>query len=119
VTSQPLSSRSALAESFFWRSTVLGAAGLGFLATFMLLGQKVATQTGVLLPLIMFLSIYLVLVSLNTLWVARTMAKMGSAARPNMAADAASTRSRRIAATLLSLGFGIVAAVWCVHNVAK
>lgn len=116
VPSRPVSTRDILGGWFAGRLAIVGTAALGFIVTFMLLGREIGSLKNVIIPLLVFLPAYLVLVSLNMVWVARSVARAGvsswqhaSALRP--------TRFPLI--SLAGLAFGVLAAIWYVHAVAK
>lgn len=113
------SQRQNLADLFITRLTVLGAAALGFLVTFLLLDHEIHGLKNVMLPLLGIVPAYLFLVSLNTWWAARAAAKSGLLAWP---ADPKVDRTGavgRVYTTGLGLAFGIIAALWYVHSVTR
>jgi hypothetical protein len=116
----PLSSRrEKLADLFITRLTVLGAAALGFLVTFLLLDHEIHGLKNVMLPLLGILPAYLLLATLNTWWAARTAADIGLPAWP---ADPKADRNNnvsRIYTTGFGLAFGVIAALWYVHSVTR
>ncbi len=119
MTSSPLSSREIFTEWFAGRLLILGAAALGFIATFMVLGHQIASLKSVLLPLVIFLPVYLVLISLNMVWVVKTVARFGTPAWAQRRGFDRRGRMLRILATLFGLAFGVIAALVYVHAVSK
>ena len=116
VPSRPVSTRDLLSGWFAGRLAIVGTAALGFIATFLLLGREIGSLKNVILPLLVFLPVYLVLVSLNLVWVARSAARAGATTWQR----AAALRPFRFPLiTLGGLAFGILAAFWYVHAVAK
>ena len=97
---------------------ILGASALGFIVTFLILGSKIMSLTNAMLPLLAFVIIYLLLISLNMLWVARTVSRLG---QPAKAIERGTTarRVRRLLLTVGGLAFGVLAAIWYVHSVSK
>ena len=107
----PASRRENLADLFITRLTVLGAAALGFLVTFLLLDHEIHGLKNVMLPLLSIVPAYLFLASLNTWWAARAAAKSGLPAWP---ADPKADRTSgvgRFYTTGLGLAFGVIAAL--------
>jgi hypothetical protein len=116
VSPRPASARGLFAGWFAGRLAMVASAGLGFIATFLFLGHEIASLKNELLPLIVFLPAYLILVSLNMVWVAKSVSSVDRPAWPR--ADAL-RRLRFPALALGGLGFGILAAILYVHGVAK
>lgn len=97
---------------------IVGVSALGFIVTFLILGSKIVSLTNAMLPLLAFVIIYLLLISFNMLWVARTVSRLGQPAK----AIERGTAARRIRRLLMAVGglvFGVLAAVWYVHSVSK
>ncbi len=118
VTSQLVSTRDVLASWFAGRLMILGSAGLGFIVTFLLLVHEIASVKNALLPLLVFLPVYLLLLSLTMVWTARSVWRIGQP--PKVSVHEVSTqRVQRIVMVLCSLAFGVVAALAYIHTVAK
>ncbi len=118
VTSQPVSTRDVLASWFAGPLMILGTAGLGFIATFLLLVHEIASPKNVLLPLLVFLPVYLLLLSLTMVWMARTVWRIGQPPKVSIH-DVSAQRARRVVMALSSLAFGAIAALAYIHTVAK
>src|SRR5689334_1848763 len=88
AASGPPAYRDLFAENFAWRLTMLGAAALGFLVTFLLLDHEIHLLENVMLPLLAILTAYLFLSSLNTWYAAKTTVKLGDRV-PHVSAGAA------------------------------
>lgn len=116
VSPRPISTHDLFSAWLEGRLAIVGTAALGFIATFVLLGREIGSLKNVLLPLLVFLPVYLVLVSLNTVWAARSVARVGV---PSWIRTRASQRTRFALLALASFGFGILAAIFYVHAVAK
>jgi hypothetical protein len=118
VTSQPAVRQDFLASWFGGRLVVLGTASLGFIATFSVIRNEIASLKDALLALLVFVPAYLFLISLNMVWVARSISRLGLPTwrRPS---NANARRVRMLVMAVIGLAFGIVAALWYVHTVAK
>jgi hypothetical protein len=116
VPARPVSTRDVLSGWLAGRLAIVGTAALGFIVTFLLLGREIGSLKNVILPLLVFLPAYLVLVSLNMVWVARSAARAGTS---SWTSTGALRGVRFPVLALAGLGFGILAAIWYVHGVAK
>jgi hypothetical protein len=119
LTSGRSAYRDVLADRLLWRLTVVGAAALGFLATFLLLDHEIRLLKNVILPLLALLPVYLILMSVNTWWAAKVMAKQGLTPRPRAPRGSYRFRVERLLTAGCGLAFGVLAALWYVHSVSK
>jgi ABC-type branched-subunit amino acid transport system permease subunit len=106
-------------ERLAWRFSVLGAAALGFLITFTTLDHEIRSLKDVYLPLLALLPAYLVLISINTWWAARTTAHLRRTPRVDVGKDHARIRMWRVLRSCGGLAFGVLAALWYVHSVSR
>ena len=104
-----------LPDMLVLRLTVLGAAALGFLITFMLLDHEIHRFQSVILPLLAILPAYVILMSLNTWWTARSMAKQGLRLHSSSTNDNYKFRMQNIVQGCGGFAFGALAALWYVH----
>lgn len=118
VTSQPASTRDMLASWFAGRLMILGTAGLGFIVTFLLLVHEIASLKNALLPLLVFLPVYLLLLSLTMVWMARTVSRIGQPP-VHRTHNVSAQRAQRVFMALCGLAFGAIAALAYIHTVAK
>ncbi len=118
ITSQPVSARDVLASWFAGRLMILGSAGLGFIVTFLLLVHEIASLKNALVPLLVFLPVYLLLLSLTMVWTARSVWRIGQPLKVPIQ-QVSAHRVQRIVMALCSLAFGAVAALAYIHTVAK
>jgi predicted outer membrane lipoprotein len=98
---------------------MLAAAAFGFLVTFIALDHQIRAITNVMLPLLAIVPVYLLLMSLNMWWAARTTAQLGRTTLPVAAENPTRLRGIRVLATCCGLAFGIIVAFWYVHSVSK
>jgi predicted outer membrane lipoprotein len=119
VVARPTAHRELFADAFAWRLTMLGAAAFGFLVTFIALDHEIHTLTNVMLPLLAIVPAYLLLMSLNMWWAARTTAQFGQTRLQVVAENPARLRGIRVLTTCCGLAFGIIVALWYVHSVSK
>ena len=119
VASGRSSYRDVLGDRLLWRLTVVGAAALGFVATFLLLDHEIRLLKNVILPLLALLPAYLILMSVNTWWAAQTMAKQGLTPRPRIQRAGLRFRMERLLTAGCGLAFGVLTALWYVHSVSK
>ncbi len=119
MTSASTEHRDHLPETFVWRFTILGAAALGFLVTFILLDHQIHAFKDVILPLLVILPAYLCLTSLNMWWAAKTTARLGQMASPVTAQSARRLRAGRAVTACCGLAFGVLVALWYVHSVSR
>ena len=116
VRTRSQAARDILASWFGGRLIIVGTAALGFIATFVVIRNQIASFKDALLPLFAFVPAYLFLIVLNMVWSARAVSRFDRPPR------ASSHWKRRIRVGLLSiagLAFGVLAALWYVHTVAK
>lgn len=97
---------------------ILSTAGLGFIVTFLLLAHEIVSLKNALLPLLVFLPVYLLLISLNVVWVARAASRIGQPLWERTQ-NISARRLRRFVMALGSLALGIAAALVYIHTVAK
>jgi len=107
VASGRSSYRDVLGDRLLWRLTVVGAAALGFVATFLLLDHEIRLLKNV------------ILMSVNTWWAAQTMAKQGLTPRPRIQRAGLRFRIERLLTAGCGLAFGVLTALWYVHSVSK
>ena len=119
VASGPSAYRDVLGDRLLWRLTIVGTAALGFLATFLLLDHEIRLLKNVMLPLLALLPVYLVLMSVNTWWAAKTMAKQGLTTRPRTPWARQKFRVERLLTACCGLVFGVLTALWYVHSVSR
>lgn len=118
-TISPARTRDVVGDRMLWRLTVVGTAALGFLATFLLLDHEIRLLKNVIIPLLALLPVYLILMSVNTWWAAKVMAKQGLTARPKAPRGSYRFRVERVLTAGCGLVFGILAALWYVNSVSK
>ena len=111
--------RDHLTEKLAWRLSVLGAATLGFLITFIALDHEIHSFKNVVLPLLAILPVYLVLMSITTWWAARSMAGFHRVPRAEAGMDQSRVRMWRVLRSCCGLAFGVLAAWWYVHWVSQ
>jgi hypothetical protein len=111
--------RDRYADAFVARVTILGAAALGFLVTFVLLDHEIRAFKDVVLPLLIILPAYLMLTSLNMWWATKTTAELG---RPGSTLSDEGVRRSRAADVIKAccgLALGVIVALWYIHGVSR
>ena len=98
---------------------MLGAAAFGFLVTFIALDHEIHALKNVMLPLLAIVPAYLLLMSLNMWWAAKTTARLGYPIPPVTEDDVRRWRWMRALKAFLGLAFGVVVALWYVHSVSQ
>jgi hypothetical protein len=116
VRSRSAAARDILAGWFAGRLIIVGTAALGFIATFVIIRNQIASLKDALLPLLAFVPVYLFLIFLNMVWSARVVSRFG---RPAIRSSATMRRIRVSVMAIVGLAFGVLAALWYVHTVAK
>ena len=111
--------REFFADVFAWRLMMLGAAAFGFLVTFIALDHEIHALKNVMLPLLAIVPAYLLLVSLNMWWAAKTTAQLGYPFPSITEASVRRLRWMRVLKACLGLAFGVVVALWYVQSVSK
>ena len=111
--------RNVLGDRLLWRLTIVGAAALGFLVTFLLLDHEIRLLKNVIFPLLALLPAYLILMSVNTWWAAQTMAKQGLTLRQRTPRQSLRIRLERLQTACRGLAVGVLKALWYVHTVSK
>ena len=104
-----------LTSWFAGRLMIVSTAGLGFIVTFLLLAHEITSLKNALLPLLVFLPVYLLLISLNMVWLARAASRVGEPAWTAMQNIA----TRRVVLAGGSFALGVAAALVYIHTVAK
>jgi small-conductance mechanosensitive channel len=115
MRSRSTAARDFLASWFGGRLIIVGTAALGFIATFVVIRNQIASIKDAMLPLLAFVPAYLLLIFLNMLWSASAVSRFD---RPRPS----SPLKRRLRVGLMSaagLALGVLAALWYVHSVAK
>jgi hypothetical protein len=116
VRSRSAAARDILASWFAGRLIIVGTAALGFIATFVIIRNQIASLKDALLPLLAFVPVYLFLIFLNMVWSARVVSRFG---HPAIRSSATMRRIRVGVMAVVGLAFGVLAALWYVHTVAK
>ena len=98
---------------------MLGAAAFGFLITFIALYHEIHGLKNVMMPLLAIVPSYLLLMSLNMWWAAKTTARLDYSLPPVTEQDMRRLRWLRVLKACLGLAFGIAIALWYVHSVSK
>ena len=111
--------RGTFADAFVSRLTILGAAALGFLVTFILLDHEIRSFKDVVLPLLVILPAYLLLTSLNMWWAARATAELGRRASTLSEEGARRSRIADVVKACCGLALGVVVALVYVHGVSR
>ncbi len=111
--------RDRFADAFVARVTILGAAALGFLVTFILLDHEIRAFKDVVLPLLVILPAYLLLTSLNMWWAAQATAELGRPASALSDEGARRSRAADVVKACCGLALGIIVALLYVHGVSR
>lgn len=112
------SGRREAASWFGGRLLIVGAAALGFIVTFVILGPKIVLLKNVMLPLLAFVPVYLLLIVLNMMWVASTVSRIGHSGAA-VARSSVARQLLRLWPSVCGLALGALAAALYVHSVSK